>query len=213
MSADGLLQRALECYEEAVFGGEAGAIADGERGLDRVEADLALARARLLHARHLESGQVDERQLPLSERAAQLYQALGDDRGRAEALFWIGCFHQVVAGDTGTARPVLSQAAELAREADEALTLSYALRHLGLADLADGDRASARALLEESLELRRRLGYQPGVAASLVSLAQVARLGGDDTEAAALLDEAETLARESWSSGVLASIEAARARR
>jgi len=40
-------------YESAVFGGNAEALSTGDRELDAVEADLALARGRLLHARFL----------------------------------------------------------------------------------------------------------------------------------------------------------------
>jgi hypothetical protein len=35
----------------------------------------------------------DPAELPLFERALELYRALGDTRGGAEALFWIGCLH------------------------------------------------------------------------------------------------------------------------
>lgn len=46
MSADGRIERARMLYENAVFGGNAGALAAAERELDAVEADLALARGR-----------------------------------------------------------------------------------------------------------------------------------------------------------------------
>ena len=48
-------------------------------------------------------------ELPRFERAARLYRALGDARGEAEALFWVGCFHQVVQRDNATALPVLER--------------------------------------------------------------------------------------------------------
>ena len=47
----------------------------------------------------------DPRELALFERAAQLYRVLGDLGGEAGSLFWIGCFHQVVRRDDGTAVP------------------------------------------------------------------------------------------------------------
>ncbi|MGH3186519.1 MAG: hypothetical protein ACRDPY_27780 [Streptosporangiaceae bacterium] len=95
-------------YERAVFGGEADALDEANTVLDGVEADLALARGRNMHTRFLlrrDSGQADEEpgELELFERAAELYRALGDTRGEAEALFWIGCFHQVVRRDNDVA--------------------------------------------------------------------------------------------------------------
>jgi hypothetical protein len=51
---DPRLEAADLAYQRAVFAGDSGAIASAEAGLDAVEADLALARGRLLHARHLD---------------------------------------------------------------------------------------------------------------------------------------------------------------
>jgi hypothetical protein len=93
---DARLRQAELHYEQAVFGGDGGALATADRGLDAVEADLALARGRLLHARFLQERVADARELELFERAATLYGRLGDGRGEAEALFWVGAFHQVV---------------------------------------------------------------------------------------------------------------------
>jgi hypothetical protein len=53
---DPRLEAADLAYLRAVFAGDSGAIASAEAGLDAVEADLALARGRLLHARHLDDG-------------------------------------------------------------------------------------------------------------------------------------------------------------
>jgi len=61
------------------------------------------ARGRVIHARFLQQrdedpdgAAEDPGELTSFERAAQLYRALGDKRGEAESLFWVGCFHQVV---------------------------------------------------------------------------------------------------------------------
>jgi hypothetical protein len=51
----------------------------------------------------------DPGELALFERAAQLYRALGDVCGEAEALFWVGCFHQVVRHDNAIASRSLSR--------------------------------------------------------------------------------------------------------
>jgi hypothetical protein len=73
--------------------------------LDAVEADLILARGRIRHAEFLVQRQEDTRELAEFERAAELYADLGDERGEAEALFWVGIVHQVVRGDGATALP------------------------------------------------------------------------------------------------------------
>src|SRR5688572_15922491 len=102
MSAEDRIERAKALDEQAVFSGDASVLIDAERELDAVEADVALARGRILHARFLNerarassSPVEDAAELPLFERAIELYRALGDARGEAEALFWIGCLHQV----------------------------------------------------------------------------------------------------------------------
>lgn len=191
MTSTDRLVRANECYERAVFGGDAGALETGYRELDAVEADVALARGRLLHARFLESRQEDPRELALFERAAQLYRELGDIRGEGEALFWVGTFHQVVRQDAAQAGPAHQRAYELAAQAGDNLTLSYAARHLGFADQHAGRTARARERFEESIRLRREIDFQPGVAAGLLALAGVV-VGAD--ERAALLDEAGSIA-------------------
>ncbi len=205
MSTDGPIERARQLYEQAVFGGDADALTLAERVLDTADADLALARGRVLHARFLQLRQEDPRELPLFEQAAEQYGRLGNARGEAEALFWIGCYHQVVREDNVTGRPFLERSYALA--ADDELIRSYAVRHLGFADLAAGDTAAARRQLEESVRLRRNLGWEPGIAAGLVALAHMA----DGAEALALLDEAESLARNSGSQGVLRWVEHVRA--
>src|SRR5690242_15865000 len=85
---DDRLERARTLYEQAVFGGDAGALDEADRDLDAVEADTAMARGRILHGRFLNEREnagsspvEDPAELPLFERAAELYRALGDTRG------------------------------------------------------------------------------------------------------------------------------------
>ncbi len=218
MSADERIERSRQLYERSVFGGDASALAAADRELDAVEADLALARGRVIHARFLEQRSQDPRQLsedprelPLFERAGNLYQALGDVRGAAESQFWLGCFYQVVRGDDAAAVPLLHQSYRLAAQAGDKLTMSYALRHLGLADHAAGRLDAARQQLEESVRLRREVGFLPGVAANLVGLAYIAAGQGRRDEALALLAEAGGIAAASGAQGILRSVEQARA--
>ncbi len=199
---DERVARAGELYEQAVFGGDTAALAAADRELDGVEADLALARGRVVHARFLAERVEAPEELPLFERAAALYRRLGDARGEGEAVFWVGLFHQVVRGDEETALPSLERARELATAADDRLTLSYVLRHLGFAEQAAGRVTKARDLFVESTRLRREAGFPAGVAANLVGLAYLSAELGEPDVARVYLDEADDLAAMCGAAGV-----------
>ena len=207
MTEDHRLIEARTQYERYVFGGFEDAVGIGERALDGLEADLALSRGRLLHARWLAVREDDPRELAELERAEQLYRELGDERGEAEALFWIGTYHQVCHKDTESALPPLQRSYELAVRAGDRLTQSYAVRHLGFADKDAGRMDEARVWLEESLRLRRELGFQPGVAAALLALAELDFERGQPELALRELDEASETARESGAHRILHWIE------
>jgi hypothetical protein len=205
-------------YERAVFSGDAGGLAEAERGLDAVEAGTALARGRILHARfQIERNRAgsspieDPAELALFERAVALYRALGDTRGEAEALFWIGCLHQFVRRDDETAVPVLTRSGRLAAQAGDKSTQAEALRHLGIAAHTAGRFDEAREQLEESSRLRRELGAWPGVAANMVGLAYIAAGQDRRADALATLDEAQSIARAHGAHAILRHIEQARA--
>jgi tetratricopeptide (TPR) repeat protein len=201
---EGRIEQAGRLYLRSIFTGDAGALTAADRELDAVEADLALARGRVLHGRFLaqrEAGQEqpaeDPRELALFEQARALYQALGDARGEAEALFWVGCCHQIVRRDNDAAVPALDRSLALSAEAGDVATQSDALRHLGVAEHAAGRLDAARERLEESTRLRRAAGLMPGVAANLVGLAYVAAGQGRRADALALADEAAAIAEAS----------------
>ena len=209
---DEKLAGAKELYERAIFNGEYDVLPQADRELDAVEAALLIGRGRVMHGRYLETRIEVPEELPAFERAADLYRALGDERGEAEALFWIGCFHQVVRDDNMSAVPRLTAASELARKTGDQLTLSYALRHLGIAAHTAGDLDRARALLEESTALRRALGFTAGVAANLVGLIYLAAAQARSDDARALADEAAELAASVGAVSVSEQVEAARSR-
>lgn len=202
------MRLAKELYERAIFDGEYDGLPAADRALDAVEADLALARGRVLHGRFLDARTENPRELELFERALTLYQAVDDERGQAEALFWIGCFHQVVRDDAEPAASALTHSRELAAKTGDDLTLSYALRHLGIAAHMAGNLDEARTLLEQSTALRRTLGFTAGVAANLVGLIYLST--GD--EARGLADEAAALAASVGATAITTQIEEARAR-
>ena len=215
---DERIERARLVYERAVFDGDAGGLAEADRELDSVEAELAVARGRLIHARFLQQrdkdpdhvGQ-DPRELTLFDHAAELCQSLGDVRGEAEALFWAGCFYQIVRRDNGAAVPLLDRSLEFATEAGDKLTMSEALRHLGVAAHAAGQLDAARQRLEDSTRLRREIGLLPGVAANLIGLAYIAAAQGRRDDALALLDEAGAIAETSGAHRIARSVSEARA--
>jgi tetratricopeptide (TPR) repeat protein len=205
-------------YEQAVFGGAAGQLAAADRELDAAEADLAMARGQLMHARFLlgsdqdpAAAAEDAGELPLFERAGQLYRALGDTGGEAAALFWVGCFHQVVRQDNATAVPVLEQSAKLAAQAGNKAALAEALRHLGIAAHRTGRVEVAEQHLAESTRLRREVGLLPGAAANMVGLAYIAAARGRGDDALALLDEAGAIAAASRAHRISQQVDEARA--
>lgn len=215
---DDRVRQAGLLYERAVFNGDASLLAEAHRELDAAEADLAVARGRLVHTRILlrreqgpaEPGE-DTAELPLFENAARLYKALGDVRGEAEALFWAGCFYQVIRRDNDTALPLLERSLALASQAGDKAVMSEALRHLGIASHRGGQLEAARQRLEESTRLRRESGQLPAAAANMVGLAYIAAAAGRSSDALALLDEAEAIARASLAHRIVQQVSEARA--
>ncbi len=217
MISEDRIERARAAYERTVYTGDTSALVDAEEALNAVEADTALARGKILHARFQsapgDAGSPtaeDPAQLPLFERAVALYRALGDIRGEAEALFWIGCLHQFIRRDNETAVPLLEQSYRLAAETGDRWTQSEALRHLGIAAHAAGRLAEAREQLEESSRLRRETGNLPGVAANMVGLAYIAAAQNRHADALATLDEAHAIAHAHEAHAIVRHIEQAR---
>ena len=218
MPHDAWQLRAARCYADATFGGRPELVAEGERELDVIEADLALARGKLLHARFLDSrkdrdGEVrDERELPLFELAVELYGRTGERAKLADALFWVGCCHQVVLDDESTALDFFHASYDLAAELGEDVIRSYAVRHLGFAALSTGELDLARTRFAESLRLRRDAGAPPAtVAAAIIPLAVLAEQRGEFDEAERLFADASRIAEDNGAVGVLGWIEQARA--
>jgi tetratricopeptide (TPR) repeat protein len=201
------IEQARLLYEQAVFGGDVAALDLADQNLDNVEADLALARGRVLHARFLAKQQEDPHELTLFERSAELFHRLEDARGEGEALFWVGTFHQVVRGDGATAHPLFEKSYRLAESVDDKLTLSYAARHLGFGHQAEGRFDEARAYFEESVRLREQIDFIPGVAAGQLALAELAEQSGDHTSARALVAEARRLAEDTEAKGIIGWID------
>ena len=213
MAHDAWQLRAARCYDDATFGGRPELVVEGERELDLIEADLALARGKLLHARFLDGREhVDERELPLFERAAELYQALGERAKLADALFWVGCCHQVVLDDETTALDCFHAAYYLAAELGADVIRSFAVRHLGFAALNAGELDLAETRFAESLRLRQDAGAPPPVvAAAIIPLAVLTEQRGEFGRAEDLFAQATRIAEDNGAIGVLGWIAQARA--
>ncbi len=213
MSRDSWQLRAARCYDDATFGGRPELVVDGELELEMVEADLAFARGKLLHARFLDSREnPDERELPLFERAVELYGKLDDRAKLADALFWVGCCHQVVLADESAALDYFHASYDLAAELGEDLIRSFAVRHLGFAALSTGELELAQTRFAESLRLRREAGAPPAaVAAAIIPLAALAEQRGEQRLAEELFAEAHRIAEDNGAVGVLGWIDRARA--
>ena len=78
------------------------------------------------------------------------------------ALFWRGCYHQVLASDDKTAYPLFARARQLRPQADDALMASYSLRHLAISRQMTQDHEAAERLLQEATDLRRTIGFEAG---------------------------------------------------
>ncbi|KAB1984233.1 tetratricopeptide repeat protein [Streptomyces triticiradicis] len=210
MQGQDWIERAGELFEAAMFGGDTSALERSDAVLDAIEAPLSMARGKVLHVRFLNDRGENSQELVLFERAAELYEHLGDASGEADALFWVGCWHQVVKGDGAAGRPYFERSYELAKSVNDRMTMSYAIRHLGFADKDAGHFDQARERLIESVTLRREIGFRAGEAAGLVALAYLAAETGDSPTAFGHLDEAQSVAESCGAKAVSGWIEQAR---
>ena len=131
--------------------------------------------------------------LAMSESRA-LFEELGDPRGLAGLLFFMGDA-ALERGDYETAHGRLIESLALYRQNGD-----FPMPLLSLARLAclNGDYAGARALVEESLAIRKRPEFdQPWmVAITLISLGEIDRCQGDPARGAPLFEQAMASGRE-----------------
>jgi predicted ATPase/DNA-binding NarL/FixJ family response regulator len=132
------------------------------------------------------------------EASVALWRELGDARGLARALAWLGL--NTLARDRAAGRALLEEAIALARSAGARWELALALRFLG--NLEDrrpagpGGAAARPAPLEESAALFRELGDAVGLGVALTGLGGRAFREGDYAAARASLEEALAHRRE-----------------
>ncbi|MCY7351823.1 MAG: tetratricopeptide repeat protein [Cytophagaceae bacterium] len=122
------------------------------------------------------------RAFALSEEAVALAQALGYEKGLAEALRTLG-FGHIRRSQHPEARVLLEQARELFIRLDDPRGLSDVYEYLGIVQRSLGDYAASLELLFQGLTLRRQHDYTEGEALSLYHIGVTYKYLGDYTNA------------------------------
>jgi hypothetical protein len=106
--------------------------------------------------------------------------AAEDPRLAGWATMWLGAMTDNLRRDPARAAVHYADAFKFARDHDDPLLESYAVRHQGAhAHALAGDHAMGVALLRRSLYLRATLGARPHVVAAQAALAEVLGPGGE----------------------------------
>lgn len=209
-AADEALIEAAFCtgeFDQARSLTEQAARRAAEQGDRAAEATAAVIYGHVLHYLNvtgvIEGREPDPRdeadELAQFERAAALYQELGDEVGQARAAFGAGVCAQVLGNDWDTAMAAYRRAETLipALElAEDLYTRSEIHRHLGFYHLvADSQTGVAVEHLRISLELRERQGEPRRIPSGLTALAWAEREAGDPGRAVELARRAVELSR------------------
>jgi predicted ATPase/DNA-binding CsgD family transcriptional regulator len=131
----------------------------------------------------------------LDEEVVSIYRELGDKRGLAESLGYLG-LSKALQKEVVEARTLMEESLVLAREVGDSWILANALRNLGEFMSYYSDFKSARLFFEESVMLYRELKDNHVLSGTLLKLVDVAVSEGNLTQAAALALESHALARE-----------------
>jgi predicted ATPase len=130
-----------------------------------------------------------------SEQRLELGRAHGDPRVIARSLLGIALATELQ-GDLERARMLHLEAAEVASDCGDALTLALVANNLGGIALRKNEAETARTHLNQALELHRERSDARGEAEALVCLSLAALAEGETHEAAALLDSSLRLASD-----------------
>ncbi len=155
-----------------------------------VRAKLALAASRLTN---WEAGLEHSREL--AQEVLSLYEACGDARGRAKALFQVGdaWYKQ---GEYTQAIKYLKETLKLQRDLGELRGAALTLRRLGAIATLQGDIDQAEISLTEAITFFRQFGESWGLSSILVDLGVLAAVQGKFLQALGPLREAMQLAQE-----------------
>jgi predicted ATPase/class 3 adenylate cyclase len=126
----------------------------------------------------------NEQATRLLEEALATYSQLGDRRGVALSLNYLGITISNGGGDASTARPLWEQSLAIFRELGDKDGIARAVNNLGELARMDGDYARARVLYEEALANAEVAGDNLGRCLSRMNLGQVALHDGRYLDAA-----------------------------
>lgn len=145
-----------------------------EQALPLSKGSMTLERAKLLYAASemATTSSNLERAETLGQESIALYDALGDNAGKASSLDQLG-FIALMRNNFAAARLQLETAAVLFEELGDPWGRAGCLTSLARVCSTQGEYDQARALLEESLRLYRTAGDQACIGAVLYVLAQV----------------------------------------
>ncbi len=162
----------------------------GEHTPIEVRAKLALAAARLTNWE-----MALEHSREFAQEALSLYEACGDTRGKANALFQIGdaWYFQ---GEYTQATEYLQRALKLQRDLGELRSTALTLSRLGAISTLQGDFDRAESDLTEAVTFFRQSGESWVLSGALNSLGVLAVLQGKLHQALSLMREAMLLAQE-----------------
>ena len=131
------------------------------------------------------------------QQALEKREAIHDERGVSEALFYIGLIYENGdAPDVNKAEEYYTKALHVADQHNYKLEKSYAVRHLGFRSLEKDDLDTARKYLSESLTLREEIGIQLLLPLSHVALGDVFYAQKDILTAVTHYHKAQALAEE-----------------
>jgi predicted ATPase/class 3 adenylate cyclase/DNA-binding CsgD family transcriptional regulator len=169
-----------------------------EQALARSEGIEATVRAKAFWAAAtMASFQGDtDRVEALSQESLTLHRKLGDRRGIAYSLYYLGSA-SANRGDYATARQLAEEALALRREVGNKHDIAWSLNSLAIFVSEQGEYSRACALFEESLALFRELGNTRGIALVLTGLAWLLFDSQSDSMTIhSLLDEGIALLKE-----------------
>ena len=125
------------------------------------------------------------RAIRLQHESLHIYRELGDRRGIAVQLGYVG--HALrQAGKVAEARPFFEQSVAAFRQVGDGTALARALSNFAEFVIARGEYALGRSLLEEALSIFRELGNASGVGWSLNHLGDISFEENDFAEASRL---------------------------
>lgn len=143
---------------------------------------------------HRDTGHLEEAMRHLGAGLA-LFDALGDERGKASSLDDIGKVHWL-RGNYVLSLQFLQQALDARRRLGDKRSIALSLNNLGNVHQDSAHYREAREAFEQALALRREIGDLPGVVASLNNLGSVHQDGGEHGKAVELWTEALEGAKE-----------------